>query len=110
MSEQRVQPRTSTPTTAAVFAKASIGREKRVEFALEAPKALAVWLVGTFNKWEAKRTPMKRDARGTWHATVALGAGRHEYRFIVDGRWTSDPKAKESVANSFGSDNSVVVV
>jgi hypothetical protein len=41
---------------------------------------------------------------------VWLPAGRYEYRFVVDGNWISDPCAKESVQNTFGSTNSVVVV
>jgi len=43
-------------------------------------------------------------------AKVWLPAGRYEYRFVVDGQWISDPRAKECVQNAFGSTNSVLVV
>jgi 1,4-alpha-glucan branching enzyme len=84
--------------------------EKPVEFILNMPHAHSAAIAGTFNNWDLKRTPMKKDEAGGWKATVWLPPGRYEYRFIVDGQWLSDPKAKESVANSYGSENSVVVV
>ena len=45
-----------------------------------------------------------------WKANVPLAPGRYEYRFVADGQWLSDPNAKESVGNDFGSTNSVLVV
>jgi 1,4-alpha-glucan branching enzyme len=84
--------------------------EKPVEFTLNHPQARAVAVAGTFNDWHSSRTPMSPGPGGTWNATVWLPAGRYEYRFIVDGKWISDPSAKESVQNSFGSTNSVLVV
>jgi hypothetical protein len=53
---------------------------------------------------------MRKDSSGAWKVTVWLPPGRYEYRFVVDGQWHSDPKAKETVNNSFGSTNSVVMV
>ena len=53
---------------------------------------------------------MRKEGDGEWKATVSLPPGRYEYRFIVDGHWVSDPAAKESVHNTFGSTNSVVTV
>ena len=53
---------------------------------------------------------MRPGSEGTWKATVWLPAGRYEYRFVVDGQWISDPSARESVQNTFGSTNSVLVV
>ena len=84
-------------------------RERTVEFRLSMAQARTVCVVGTFNNWDTKRTPMQKDATG-WKANVPLGPGRYEYRFVVDGQWLSDPNAKESVGNDFGSTNSVLVV
>ncbi len=84
--------------------------EKPVEFVLKQPEAHSVAVAGSFNDWDAKRTPMKANADGAWKATVWLPAGRYEYRFVVDGQWISDPGAGESVQNTFGSTNSVLVV
>jgi 1,4-alpha-glucan branching enzyme len=85
-------------------------REKPVEFTLNHPQARSVAVAGTFNNWDLSRTPMNPGPGGTWNATVWLPAGRYEYRFVVDGQWINDPSAKESVQNTFGSTNSVLVV
>jgi 1,4-alpha-glucan branching enzyme len=84
-------------------------REKTVEFRLSMPQAQTACVVGTFNNWDTKRTPMQKDAAG-WKASIPLAPGRYEYRFVADGQWLSDPNAKESVGNDFGSTNSVLVV
>ena len=84
--------------------------EKPVEFTLNQPQARAVAVAGSFNDWDGPRTPLSLHHAGTWKATVWLPAGRYEYRFVVDGQWISDPGARESVQNTFGSTNSVLVV
>jgi 1,4-alpha-glucan branching enzyme len=84
--------------------------EKPIEFRLRQPQARTAAVVGSFNDWDVSRTPMNREPEGFWQATVWLPAGRYEYRFIVDGEWISDPSARESVKNTFGSTNSVLVV
>lgn len=84
-------------------------RDKTVEFRLSMPQARTVAVVGTFNNWDTKQTPMQKDGAG-WKATIPLAPGRYEYRFVADGQWLSDPNAKGSVGNDFGSTNSVLVV
>jgi 1,4-alpha-glucan branching enzyme len=81
-----------------------------VEFLLDMPKAGSVAVAGSFNNWDVHQTPLRKTDRGIWQAMVALPPGRYEYRFVVDGQWFSDPKARESRPNSFGSENSVRVV
>jgi 1,4-alpha-glucan branching enzyme len=85
-------------------------KEKPVEFILKMPDAHSACVAGSFNHWDLARTPMQMDKAGAWKATVWLPPGRYEYRFYVDGQWISDPKAKECVANTYGSENSVVVI
>jgi 1,4-alpha-glucan branching enzyme len=84
--------------------------EKPVEFSLNMPQARSVAVVGTFNDWDQRRTPLNPESKGEWKTTLWLPAGRYEYRFVVDGEWISDPGAKECVENTFGSTNSVLVV
>ena len=84
--------------------------EKPVEFTLNQPQARAVAVAGSFNDWDGARTPLSVDHEGTWKTTLWLPAGRYEYRFVVDGQWISDPRARGSVQNTFGSTNSVLVV
>jgi 1,4-alpha-glucan branching enzyme len=80
-----------------------------VEFVFEMPDASAVAVAGSFNDWDPRRTPMRKNAAGAWTTTVALAPGHYEYRFVVDGKWISDPKAP-SVINPFGATNSVLDV
>ena len=84
--------------------------EKPVEFILKQAQARSVAVAGTFNDWDISRTPMTQGPKGTWKVTVWLPAGRYEYRFVLDGQWMSDPGARESVQNTFGGTNSVLVV
>jgi 1,4-alpha-glucan branching enzyme len=88
-----------------------VNREPQpVTFTFNQPQAQSVAVAGTFNDWDPKRTPMRKDAKGNWHTTVTLMPGRYEYRFVVEGQWISDPHAKESVQNPLGSTNSVCSV
>ena len=82
----------------------------RVNFTLQAPQAKEVSLCGEFNQWTPTATPLKRRNDGRWEAMLALGAGRYEYKYLVDGQWTHDPKAQEQVTNPHGSLNSVIVI
>jgi hypothetical protein len=88
------------------------GAPEVVQFVLVAPKATRVTLVGDFNGWDARATPLHEDlARGVWTATVRLAAGRHVYAFVVDDRkWLADPTAPRAPDNDFGSPNSVIMV
>jgi Carbohydrate-binding module 48 (Isoamylase N-terminal domain) len=83
-----------------------------VQFALAAPGASQVTLVGDFNGWDARATPLQVvGAAGVWAVEVPLTQGRHEYAFVVDGReWRPDPTAPRAPANEYGPPNSVVTV
>jgi 1,4-alpha-glucan branching enzyme len=80
-----------------------------VEFKIEAPDARSVAVAGNFNNWQPRQMPLNKNGVA-WHATVSLPRGRYEYRFVVDGQWLSDPAAKESAPNPFGSQNSVLTL
>jgi hypothetical protein len=53
---------------------------------------------------------MTRQRNGSWKATVTVAPGQHEYRFIVDGQWTDDPKCDARKPNPFGGENCMRVV
>jgi len=53
---------------------------------------------------------MKPQADGRWQAIVTLPPGVYEYKFVVDGQWRPDPKAKQSAPNPHGTVNSVIEV
>ncbi len=85
--------------------------QKPVDFVLNLPGAKSATVAGSFNGWDTKQTPLIKDSNGGWKTTVLLSPGRYEYRFVIDGaQWCSDPGARESVPNEFGSTNSVIVV
>ena len=49
-------------------------------------------------------------AKGRWAKNLTLPPGIYEYRLLVDGEWMTDPLARETVANPFGSENSILRV
>lgn len=81
-----------------------------VRFELVAPDAQSVFLAGSFNGWNTKATRMVRLHDGKWVKELWLPSGRQEYLFVVDGRWTADPKAKAQAPHPFGGCNCVVDV
>jgi hypothetical protein len=97
---------TATKTIASLEAQ-----KTTVRFALVAPGAVSVQLVGDFNAWDAKALPMRRSSNGeTWEVEVGLAPGRYTYAFVVDGRLARDPSAAEAAHDDFGSPNSVLLV
>lgn len=75
-----------------------------------AGSAKKVSLVGSFNAWDPERGLMRKQKDGTFRRREELGPGRYEYRFLVDGQWVTDPACDQVVPNSFGTENSTVVV
>ena len=69
-----------------------------VRFVMVAPTATRLALVGDFNGWDRRATPMLAvaESTGTWEATVALRTGAHRYAFVQDdSQWVADPGASE---------------
>ncbi len=52
--------------------------------------AKEVRVAGSFNNWRPFELQMRKTANG-WELPYVLGPGNYEYRFLVDGQWTSDP-------------------
>jgi len=81
-----------------------------LQFVLVAPHANSVSLVGDFNDWDPKRSPM-RTANGIWATVVQLAPGRYRYAFLVNGvEWRADPGAPTALDDEFGTPSSVVTV
>lgn len=82
-----------------------------VEFVLEFIGAERVYVTGDFNAWQPACLRMiGTPEAGLWQKRLLLPVGRHEYKFIVDGKWQHDPDARENVPNIYGSLNSVLEV
>jgi 1,4-alpha-glucan branching enzyme len=85
-------------------------RPGKVEIVFHATEAEEVFIAGDFNRWNPRSTPLRKDANGTWKTVLLLAPGPHQYRLVVDGQWRNDPSAICSIANPFGSRNSVMQV
>ena len=104
-----------TAQPAAADARANVAAPasgvSRVRFALEAPAATTVHIVGDFNGWDPAALPLRRSDDGrTWEVEVPLAPGRYMYSFIVDGALARDPRAARAPDDDFGSPNSVLLV
>ena len=84
---------------------------RKVKFALVTDPGSRVYVAGSFNNWDTGQYPMKDNPNsGIYCTVVPLPAGRHEYKFIVNGVWCTDPKCAESAWNEHGTMNSVRIV
>lgn len=101
----------SQGTTPTLATSATSARQTVIRFALVAPGAKRVSIVGDFNGWDPAATPLVAGQDGTtWLVEMPLSAGRHVYAFMVDGDIVADPSAPRVVDHDFGVQNSVVLV
>jgi hypothetical protein len=75
---------------------------------IHAPHAKTVSVAGSFD--DGKPHLMRRVIDGYWHITLELKRGRYEYRFLVDGVPTVDPKSFGTVSNPDGNKSSLLEV
>jgi len=91
--------------------KAPAGKMKKVRFECSAQPGSHVCVAGTFNNWSPTANPLKDNPdSGHFKAILNLAEGTHEYKFVIDGMWMSDPKCPDWVPDGCGSLNSVVHV
>jgi hypothetical protein len=94
--------------TGVLLRRNSVSRS--VRFALEAPDTQQVAVVGDFNNWDPRATPLEHHG-GTWAVTLSLRPGRYRYTFVVDGaRWVADPGRPPAGDDDFATPTSVVTV
>jgi len=85
------------------------GNGRKVRFEMPAEPGSRVFVAGTFNNWDPGANALQHNpGSGLYRTAINLPAGRHEYKFVVDGRWTVDPRCPDCVQNPYGSTNSVV--
>ncbi len=80
-----------------------------ITFTLHAPAAERVQIAGDFNAWNPAGSEMEL-CDGVWRKTVPLAPGRYRYRYVVDGRWQSDPQNPQVEPSPYGDYDSVVVL
>ena len=69
--------------------------------------AKTVFLSGDFNNWDPKAYSMKKEG-DDWVFPVHLFAGKHLYKFVVDGKWINDPANPLWEQNEYGTGNSIL--
>jgi 1,4-alpha-glucan branching enzyme len=69
--------------------------------------ARKVSLAGDFTDWQPLAM---RKRNGVFSVTVPVGPGRHEYKFVVDGHWRTDPDHSDWSVNAYDTLNSTVTV
>jgi chromosome partitioning protein len=80
-----------------------------VMFSIEAFDAEQVHLAGDFNDWTLDGNEMEPSG-GVWTKVVKLPPGRYRYRYVIDGRWQSDPLNADVEPSAYGGDDSILVV
>ena len=81
-------------------AKSPIIEGTSVTFNYYGPNYSSVKLAGNMNSWSGQ--DMTYDSStGYWSLTKTLDSGNYEYKFVVDGKWITDPlNSKEANGNS----------
>lgn len=84
--------------------------QKRVTFQLPGFwDAKKVILAGSFNNWNEHDLKMEHQG-DHWTLSLQLNGGKHEYKFIVDGQWMTDPANPLKQKDRHGNVNSVLIV
>jgi hypothetical protein len=85
--------------------------DEAVFFAVRAPHAESVVLVGSFDGWsEQGRTFEGPDESGLWTLETDLEPGRHEVVYMIDGKAVTPPGAGPVTDDGFGGKNAVLVI
>lgn len=96
-SARRILGATHTPQGVLFVQPVTIGRN--------------VTVAGTFNGWSATAHPLTLNrALGVYERCIPIPPGEHEYRLVIDGRWTNDPFNPTRVDNHQGSFNTGLTV
>lgn len=78
-------------------------------FAITAPNAKDVYLVGDFNHWKINDdSRLSRHDDGKWEKAITLPRGKYRYKFVVDGEWLLDSANPEKEGNPFGTFDSIM--
>jgi hypothetical protein len=69
--------------------------------------ARKIMLAGSFNNWNANNIIMEKSG-GVWQKQLYLHDGTQAYRFLVDGKWITDPANPNKIQGDDGFTNSVL--
>ncbi len=76
------------------------------------PDAQEIMIVGDFNNWHLSETPMTKLKNGDFKVTLKLPRGKeYKFRYFIDSnRWENDWYADAYIANTFGTEDSLVKI
>ncbi|WP_121810983.1 hypothetical protein [Mucilaginibacter kameinonensis] len=69
--------------------------------------ARKITLAGSFNSWDANSIIMEKNGGG-WQKQLYLHDGTQAYRFLVDGKWITDPANPNKMQGEDGLTNSIL--
>ena len=103
------QPQTSASLEAPSLIETVESLSKEVRFAIDAPNAKDIYIVGDFNHWKIDNSSrLSRIQDGKWEKSLGLPAGRYKYKFVIDGEWVLDSQNSQRVPNAFGTFDSII--
>jgi hypothetical protein len=102
------RPPAGPPASPAAAAPSAAAGVVVTRLSLQAPQARRVAVAGDFNGWSPEAAPLARGPGGAWTGELRLPRGRHQYMFVVDGEWVTDPAAPVTLDDGFGHRNAVL--
>lgn len=76
-----------------IYTKSSSIAE-HIQVVFELPASLwadQVFLTGDFNQWVPNDIPLQQECDGSWRVSLDLPQGRrYEFRYVIDGQWSTD--------------------
>lgn len=87
--------------------------ECKVTFKIHKPEAKSVSVIGDFNEWDAKATPLKKLKSGDFKGAVNLDLEKsYEFKYLVDGAlYENEEEADKFIFNEFaGEENGVLEI
>ncbi len=84
----------------------------KVTFSVKPEKGNEAFLIGDFNGWNPKESPLKVLKNGTFKGTLELETGKeYEFKYLVGSEFINETEADTYKFNEFaGSENSVLVL
>lgn len=73
--------------------------------------AKEIFISGDFNGWKHGATGLIKGADDVWRVVLKLSPDRsYDYKFIIDGSWTTDPNNPDLNPDTAGGANSVIYI
>lgn len=108
VEEKEVVESSETAATQTVLPEKPLAASRKITFKYRNSEASEVKLAGDFNDWDPQT--MTKKGKQDWLINMRLAPGKYNYKFIVDGSWTKDPRNAKSQTDNYGSEHSIIEV